>query len=217
VPPEEQVTFWLIGLFFASIGLPFVALAASAPLLQSWFTASGHRQAVNPYVLYAASNLGSFAGLIAYPFLVEPLFALRTQIALWTFGFYALVAMIGGAAFVATWRTLTADEKEATPEAKITAFQGMSWAALAAIPSALVIAVTAYISNDIAAAPLLWVLPLALYLLTFVAAFRERPWVALRRRGGLFPMPSRRSPSAPSAISARYGYCLSRSMYLYLD
>src|SRR5215831_20148128 len=77
VPPQSGVAFWLVGLFAASIGLPFVALAASAPLLQHWFAASGHAQARNPYVLYAASNLGSFTALLAYPFCIEPLLPLR--------------------------------------------------------------------------------------------------------------------------------------------
>ena len=106
MPPEQGVTLWLVGLFFASIGLPFIALAASAPLLQSWFTATGHKQAANPYVLYAASNLGSFAALIAYPFAIEPLFPLQTQIMLWSAVFYALAALIALAAFVATSRNM---------------------------------------------------------------------------------------------------------------
>src|SRR5229473_1001501 len=78
-PPDSGIAFWLIGLFAASIGMPFVALSASAPLLQPWFAASGHRQAGNPYVLYAASNLGSFAALFAYPVAIEPLLTLRMQ------------------------------------------------------------------------------------------------------------------------------------------
>src|SRR3981189_2927964 len=77
IPPASGIAFWLVGLFAASIGLPFVALSASAPLLQHWFAASGHRQAGNPYVLYAASNLGSFAALLVSPFAIEPLLPLR--------------------------------------------------------------------------------------------------------------------------------------------
>ncbi len=83
IPPSSGITFWLIALFAASIGAPFVALSASAPLLQNWFIATGHPMAKNPYVLYAASNLGSFAGLLAYPFLIEPFFTLQTQTAIW--------------------------------------------------------------------------------------------------------------------------------------
>ena len=176
-PPEHWVTLWLVGLFFVSIGLPFVALAASAPLLQSWFAATGHKQAANPYVLYAASNLGSFAALLAYPFLIEPLFTLQTQIAMWSAGFYALAALIAITAIFAAGRTRDALRHAEVTEARPSIAQCLSWTALAAIPSALVIAVTAYISTDLAAAPFLWVVPLALYLLTFVAVFRERPWI----------------------------------------
>src|ERR1041385_6050630 len=89
-PPSTGIGLWLVGLFAASIGLPFAALSASAPLLQSWFAASGHTQARNPYVLYAASNLGSFAALLAYPLAIESLVTLRTQAWLWSVGFVAL-------------------------------------------------------------------------------------------------------------------------------
>ena len=179
VAPEQGITFWLIGLFLASIGLPFVALAASAPLLQSWFTSTGHKQAANPYVLYASSNLGSFAALLAYPVLIEPLFPLQTQVAMWSAGFYALIVLIAGSAIFATRPLSRAARPEVDPATeRSSALQYLSWMTLAAIPSALVIAVTAFISTDVAAAPFLWVLPLALYLLTFVAVFRERPWIA---------------------------------------
>src|SRR5881227_1731218 len=93
-PPSTGIGLWLVGLFAASIGLPFVALSASAPLLQHWFAASGHRQAGNPYVLYAASNLGSFAALLVYPFAIEPLLPLREQARLWSIGFAALAMLI---------------------------------------------------------------------------------------------------------------------------
>ncbi len=174
-PPVDGVEFWLVGLFVVSIGLPFVALAASAPLLQNWFTATGHPQASNPYVLYAASNLGSFAALLAYPFLIEPLFALRTQTAIWSCGFALLAAGICAVGF------MVANRQSVSPatavEAQPTFGRRLGWMALTAIPSGLCIAITAYITTDLAAAPFLWVLPLALYLLTFVAVFRERPWI----------------------------------------
>jgi SAM-dependent methyltransferase len=174
-PPANGVELWLVGLFVVSIGLPFVALSASAPLLQNWFTATGHPQAANPYVLYAASNLGSFAALLAYPFLIEPLFSLRTQTAIWSYGFAVLAAGICAAGF------MVANRQSASPATAIEAppslGRKLGWMALTAIPSGLCIALTAYITTDLAAAPFLWVLPLALYLLTFVAVFRERPWV----------------------------------------
>ena len=196
-PPEHGVTLWLVGLFFTSIGLPFMALAASAPLLQSWFTATGHKQAANPYVLYAASNLGSFTALIAYPFVIEPLLPLQTQISLWSAGFSALAVLISVAACFAIGREVDAPRHDAQMGARPTTSQCLRWTALAAIPSALVIAVTAYISTDLAAAPFLWVLPLALYLLTFVAVFRERPWIDHATVQRLLPY-----GVAPLAISA---------------
>src|SRR5882672_10044592 len=100
-PPSTGVGFWLVGLFAASIGLPFAALSASAPLLQSWFAGSGHPQARNPYVLYAASNLGSFAALLAYPLAIESLFTLRTQAWIWSVGFAVLAVLVAIAATVA--------------------------------------------------------------------------------------------------------------------
>ena len=98
VPPSSGIGLWLVALFAASIGLPFAALSASAPLLQSWFAASGHTQARNPYVLYAASNLGSFAALLAYPLALESLLTLRMQAWTWSVGFAGLALMIALAA-----------------------------------------------------------------------------------------------------------------------
>jgi hypothetical protein len=89
LPPMDNIAFWLIGLLAVSIGLPFAALSTTAPLLQRWFSASGHARASNPYVLYAASNLGSFATLFAYPTLIEPFLPLHTQARTWSLGFGA--------------------------------------------------------------------------------------------------------------------------------
>jgi len=174
-PPESGVTAWLVALFVLSIGLPFVVLAATAPLLQNWFIATGHPQAKNPYVLYAASNLGSFAALLAYPFLIEPFFALRTQSAMWAYGFAMLAFGICMAGAMVSGQ---AGASRALPvETAPTVTRRLAWMALTAIPAGLCIAVTAYITTDLAAAPFLWVVPLALYLLTFVGVFRERPWI----------------------------------------
>ncbi len=175
-PPSSGIELWLVVLFSVSIGLPFMALAASAPLLQSWFAVSGHAQAKNPYVLYGASNLGSFAALLFYPFLLEPLLSLGTQARLWSLGFAGLAVLIAAAGlYVSRVRTIPAAPAKSVPKPGFS--ERLSWMALAAIPSGLVVAVTAHITTDIAAAPFLWVIPLALYLLTFVALFREQPWV----------------------------------------
>ena len=174
VPPDDHVMLWLVGLFAFSIGVPFVALSATAPLLQHWFVATGHPK--NPYVLYAASNLGSFCALLAYPFAIEPFFTLRTQTLLWSLGFSLLALGIGAAACFAATATAfihTAAEGERLPWRRRAA-----WPLLTAIPAGLCIAVTSFIATDLAAAPFLWVVPLALYLLTFVAVFRDRPWIS---------------------------------------
>ena len=185
-PPTSGIALWLLGLFALSIGLPFAVLSASAPLLQGWFAASGHPHAGNPYVLYAASNLGSFAALIAYPVVIEPLLPLKAQAQLWSGGFAVLAVAIALASlFVAQRPPLV--ETEATT-GSVAARDRLAWLALAAIPAGLVIAVTSYITTDVAAAPFLWVVPLALYLLTFVAVFRDRPWIGQQMVARLAPI-----------------------------
>jgi hypothetical protein len=176
-PPESWVVPWLFALITASIGLPFIALSASAPLLQSWFAMSNHPQARNPYVLYAASNLGSFAALITYPFLAEPLLTLVDQTRLWSVGYALLIILIVTTGLFAARELKTPTSAMASASSRPGIGNAVLWAVLAAIPSGLVIALTAYVTTDIAAAPFFWVLPLALYLLTFVAVFRERPWI----------------------------------------
>ena len=178
VPPQDGTTLWLFGLFAVSIGLPFFTLSASAPLLQSWFASSGHKQAGNPFVLYAASNLGSFAALFAYPVIIEPFLTLKTQTAAWSIGFALLAVLLSFVGLLTARALPAAVQAEAVDDVSASAVERMRWIALAAVPSGLVIAVTAYLTTDIAAAPFLWVVPLAIYLLTFVAVFRERPWIA---------------------------------------
>ncbi len=178
VPPTDGVMLWLVGLFAASIGLPFIALSATAPLLQSWFAATGHAQARNPYVLYAASNFGSFCALLAYPLTVEPFLPLRAQGIVWSVGFSLLALLMAAVACVAARNGDKAVPLFAALSARPTIAKRLTWAILTAIPAGLVIAVTSYITMDLAAAPFLWVIPLALYLMTFVAVFRERPWIA---------------------------------------
>src|SRR5205085_11878756 len=133
-PPSTGVSLWLVGLFAASIGLPFVALSASAPLLQSWFAASGHTQARNPYILYAASNLGSFAALLAYPVAVESMLTLRMQAWVWSVGFAGLAILIGVAATVAA-RGNGIAISNAVPAAPPTWRERAAWTMLAAIPA----------------------------------------------------------------------------------
>jgi hypothetical protein len=179
-PPEVGEAFWLLGLFTASIGLPFFALAANAPLLQAWFARSGHPAAADPYFLYATSNVGSFLALIAYPALIEPFVRLGGQAAGWSLGFYLLIALIAACGAL-LWRSPDQAPAAQAPDGSAAAAptwkDAAFWMAVAAVPSGLLVAVTAHISTDVAAVPLLWVLPLALYLLTFVIVFSRRPLV----------------------------------------
>src|SRR5437899_2357696 len=122
-PPPDGTALWLFGLFAVSIGLPFFTLSASAPLLQSWFASSGHERAGNPYVLYAASNLGSFAALFAYPVVVEPFLTLKTQTAAWSIGFALLAGdhrtqsrRVRAADADVPWRTLCAASQPAAAD-----------------------------------------------------------------------------------------------------
>ena len=175
-PPADHVMLWVVGLFTCSIGIPFMALAATSPLLQRWYAATGHPKAKNPYVLYAASNLGSFCALLLYPFAIEPFFSLRSQTLLWSAGFSLLAVCIGSAACLAVTGTEFGDCFAAGP--RPTWRRRLAWPLLASVPAGLCIAITSFITTDLASAPFLWVLPLALYLLTFVAVFRDRPWVS---------------------------------------
>ena len=183
-PPQSGTAIWLLGLFVISIGLPFFALAANNPMLQAWFVRTGHPDGSDPYFLYASSNIGSFLALLSYPVLVEPLLTLRMQNLIWTGG-YALLIVLIAACGVLMWRSpqwtpASASGETAAPVAPPTWLQWGGWVFLAAVPSGLLVAVTAHISTDVAAAPLLWVLPLSLYLLTWVLVFTARPLIPHR-------------------------------------
>ncbi|HML07490.1 MAG TPA: fused MFS/spermidine synthase [Xanthobacteraceae bacterium] len=177
-PPGNWTALWLIGVFATSIGLPFFALAANNPLLQSWFVRSGHPGGRDPYFLYAASNVGSFLALLSYPFILEPTLSLRQHNLLWSRGYWLLFALIVACGYLLLRSPARAvmDEGAAAPASPPPTWRELGrWAFLAAVPSGLLVAVTAYISTDIAAAPLLWVIPLSLYLLTWVLVFQSRP------------------------------------------
>ncbi len=177
-PPSSGYAFWLLGLFVVSIGLPFFALAANNPMLQAWFVRTGHPDGPDPYFLYASSNIGSFLALLSYPVLLEPMFTLRTQNLIWTGGYGLLIVLIAscGALLLRSPASAAVDVLAEHSDAPAPPWiLRARWIFLAAVPSGLLIAVTAHISTDVAAAPLLWVLPLSLYLLTWVLVFQSRP------------------------------------------
>lgn len=181
----------LLVVLLAAVGAPFLALSVTAPLLQAWFA----RRGGNPYPLYAASNLGSFGGLIAYPLLVEPTLTLADQRWLWATGFAAAAGLVVGCGWVIRSREPTASESESDALAVGSRLHEAApwrsrlvWLLLAALPSSLLLSVTSHLSTDIAPMPLLWVVPLGLYLLTFVVAFGRWPTTARKFVGRLAPM-----------------------------
>lgn len=175
-PAPGQEALWVPLFLAASIGPVFFVVAAQAPLMQRWFAADGN--AADPYALYAASNLGSFSGLISYPLLVEPLLPLATQSVGWAVG-YGLLALLvlltARARWTATGGT-TAGSVAVSP--RPTPRQIVHWLLVAAVPSGLMLSTTTHLTTDIFAMPLLWVIPLGLYLLSFVFAFGDWPRTA---------------------------------------
>ncbi|NJC42351.1 spermidine synthase [Brevundimonas alba] len=184
-PDPNAPIGWLLATLALSVGAPFAVLSATAPLLQAWFARvrAGYPDGKNPYVLYAASNLGSFLALLSYPVLIEPLTTLTGQRGWfgWSGGYVIFVLMVATLAFVVWRRRL---DREAEP-AQLASTAPIPWrekgilVLLAAAPSSLMMGVTTHLSTDVASAPFLWVIPLALYLLTFVIAFQARPWIPL--------------------------------------
>jgi hypothetical protein len=181
VPGSDTPFLWLLGLLLVAAGLPFFAVATSGPLLQRWFAATGHPDGHDPYYLYAASNLGSLLGLFLYPLVLEPTWPLAEQGRVWAGG-YALFVLLAAACAVAVWRAPDPDPVEApeSPAPPLSWARRGRWLLLAFVPSSLMLSVTTYLTTDVAAVPFLWVLPLALYLLTFVHAFARRPLVSSR-------------------------------------
>jgi hypothetical protein len=183
-PPEGEPYLWQLGMFAASIGLPFMAVSANAPLLQAWFARSGHPSARDPYFMYAASNLGSLIALLGYPLLLEPAFGLSQLTYLWTYAYVLLVVAIAASFFLMRGAQAGGvPETAAAPAgtaaaAAPTLADRLAWIGLAFVPAALVTAFTVQTTTDVASAPLLWVIPLALYLLTFVLVFRDRPLIS---------------------------------------
>ena len=170
-PASSNPTPWLIGTLLVTAGLPFFALAVNGPTLQRWLSATAHRAGRDPYFLFAASNGGSLIGLLAYPLALEPLLTLHDQSHLWAVGYGVAGLLVVGCA-VALWlRPGVQAEASAQPRREISRRDRGRWLALAAVPSSLMLGTTTYITRDLTPIPLLWVVPLALYLATFVAAF----------------------------------------------
>jgi hypothetical protein len=215
-PATEVNPIWsVLYILLLVVGLPFFVVATSAPLLQRWFSSTGHPSAKDPYFLYGASNFGSMLALLSYPFFFQRLFELPDMAWVWTMVYGVLVVLVGICAFV-VWRTsapvvllATGSETQPVPlpvavaqqsitrrvgrqrvkptlmptvgpvakdiERELTWPRRLRWIALAAAPSSLMLGVTTYMSTDIAAIPLMWIIPLSLYLLSFILVFARWP------------------------------------------
>ncbi|HEU4432158.1 MAG TPA: hypothetical protein VFR51_02095, partial [Pyrinomonadaceae bacterium] len=177
---QGNPTLWLLKNLLFSIGLPFFIISTTSPLLQSWFSTLQHRAAVDPYFLFAASNAGSLTALVAFPLVLEPGLTLNEQYRLWRVGFAILVTLTCGIALKALANVSRESPRltAAAPDNELSLLRRLRWIALSFAPSSLMLGVTTYITTDVASAPLLWVIPLALYLLTFVFAFSRKQFAS---------------------------------------
>ena len=201
--PAGDPPVWLIRTLAATAGLPFFALSATAPLVQKWFSRTAELKARDPYFLYAASNAGSLLGLLGY-LLVEPVATRTIQVTAWAAAFWSVSALIAACAYLArtgsvesaghalTPRTLRSSPKtrnrEAAPRTQHPA-PGIRWLwiLLSLVPSALLLGVTQHLATDVVSAPFVWVVPLTLYLCTFIAAFSTRGFGSAKRWGSVAP------------------------------
>ena len=182
-PPETiGPSFWLLKYLVLTVGLPYFAIASLSPLLQRWFSLTDHKFSQDPYFLYASSNIGSFLALISYPFIFERFFRTAEQSKIWGFGYGFLFLMVIACASI-FWRgkqtNINLNEKKIKLDKQENYFsssgrQRFLWIFIAFIPSSLMLGLTGFITTNLAAIPLLWILPLALYLLTFVMAFAKK-------------------------------------------
>jgi hypothetical protein len=178
VPDADTApVLWLLGVMAATVGPPFAVLAGTGPLLQRWFAHSRHRHAADPYPLYAASNLGSALALFAYPALMEPRLRLAEQSGVWAMGYGVLAALVVCCALVLgrVTETVEASAADVAETPALGAWERARWVGLAFLPSSMLLGVTAYLTTDLVPMPLLWVLPLGLYLLSFTMVFARRP------------------------------------------
>jgi hypothetical protein len=191
-PVGAPPALWLLGVLLVASGAPYTAVTTASPVLQRWFAGTDHPAARDPYFLYAMGNAGSLLGLLGYPFLIEPNLSVVGQRFVWGAGYVAFVVLVCACALVLVRRRAlgtferagvlgsagessaptAVDNASITPD--ISWRRRLRWVLLAFVPSSLMLGVTNFLSTDIAAVPLLWVVPLSLYLLTFIIAFGRR-------------------------------------------
>jgi SAM-dependent methyltransferase len=189
----DQPALWLLGSLFVAVGLPFFMISTTAPLLQSWFSKTALESRRDPYFLYASSNAGSLLALLAYPLLFEPMLGVTGQSRLWSSGYALLAVMVGGIAAL-LWKQFRGTEDVSFEEPAFPSFAPSwklrgYWIAASFLPSALMLAVTNHISVNVTSAPLLWIVPLAVYLITFILAFARIKLISARLLSRLIPVP----------------------------
>jgi hypothetical protein len=172
-PGSHDPALWLLGVLALGVGLPFLAVSTASPVLQRWFSTTGHGSSGETYFLYAASNAGSLIGLLAYPLVLEPRLTLEQQSRVWLLGYAVFV----GLAALCALRVFASPDTGPTTRARSSPAPALGWrtrvrwTAMAALPSSLILGTTSHLSTSIASVPLLWVVPLAVYLVTYVLAF----------------------------------------------
>jgi SAM-dependent methyltransferase len=175
---EENPTLRILGLLAATVGLPYLLLSTTSPLLQAWYARTRH--AAFPYRLFALSNLGSMLALLSYPTLVEPFLSARNQTWIWSGAYALFAALCAYTGFRSRVPVQAPVEVTANPGAHQEETPALPlkllWVCLAAVPSMLMLAVTNHLTQDVAAIPFLWVLPLSIYLLSFILTFDARGW-----------------------------------------
>jgi spermidine synthase len=202
-PGGADPRWWVLRTLARTVGLPFFALSATAPLLQRWFSQSNDPKAKAPYFLYAVSNAGSLLGLLSYPF-IEPFATRSAQVSGWSLGFWSVTALIAACAYASATAQIPRSNKTRPGSDRAKALshrvaQDFSlvqvprsrralWIGLALVPSALLLGVTQHLAADVVSAPLLWVVPLALYLATFIAAFSTRGFGSSWKWGTVAPL-----------------------------
>ncbi len=198
-PTTGSPVGYLVVLLSAMVGLPFFVVSTTSPLVQHWFSRTGHPHSADPYFLYRASNLGSALGLLSYPALIEPHLGLRGQAQAWVGGYVAFLLLVAICLGLVAWTRSRAGETAAlrpiagasdggsVDDQPITWTRRLRWVLLAAVPSTWMLAVTSYFTTAIRPLPLLWVIPLALYLFSFAIVFARRPLIPRRLLNRIFP------------------------------
>jgi hypothetical protein len=181
ISERTNPALWLFGYLLSAIGLPIFLISTTSPLLQKWFTRTSDPSAKDPYFLFAVSNAGSLIALLSYPLFLEPVFSLSRQNQVWLVMYAVFLVLTVGCVFV-LWKSLRSEivatqinlDPVASENSPISLKRRLYWILLAFIPSSLLFGVTTYITTEIAPTPLLWTIPLALYLVTFVFAFGRK-------------------------------------------